>query len=150
MRCRLTIGIMSDMASTPKPSDEELRARLTPEQFAVVRGQATEVPFSGKYLNHNDAGMYTCVACGQELFSSETKYDSGSGWPAFWAAAGSDKVEFRPDTSHGMQRTEVVCSKCGAHLGHVFEGGPQPTGKNFCINSLALDFDPVDSTQQST
>jgi peptide-methionine (R)-S-oxide reductase len=126
-------------------TDDEWRAELTPEQFAVLRLKGTEPPFSGDYVFAKEDGVYRCAACGYPLFSSETKYDSGSGWPSFWDVLEEGAVELRPDTSHGMRRTEVVCSQCGGHLGHVFEDGPRDkTGLRYCINSLALDLQPED------
>lgn len=122
-------------------TDEEWRARLTPEQYAVTRRGATEPPFSGEYVYNKDDGTYCCVACDQPLFSSDTKFDSGTGWPSFWDVIDEANVELRPDYSHGMVRTEVVCSRCGSHLGHVFRDGPRDkTGLRYCINSLALNF----------
>ena len=126
----------------PKPSDEELRARLTPEQYHVTQQQGTERAFTGEHYRNERDGSYLCVVCGETLFSSAAKYDSGSGWPSFWQPASAGRVEERSDRAHGMIRTEVRCSNCGAHLGHVFEDGPQPTGQRFCINSAALDFRP--------
>jgi peptide-methionine (R)-S-oxide reductase len=123
-------------------TDEEWRRELTPEQYAVTRQKATERPFTGKLLHNKEKGTYECVACGQELFSSETKFDSGSGWPSFWDVIQTGKVELHRDSSLGMVRVEVVCSRCGAHLGHVFEDGPrEKTGLRYCINSAALKFD---------
>jgi peptide-methionine (R)-S-oxide reductase len=122
-------------------SDEEWRERLSPEQYAVLRKQGTEPAFSGKYALAKDQGVYRCAGCGVELFSSDTKFDSGTGWPSFWEPAVAEAVELRPDASHGMVRTEVVCRRCGGHLGHVFDDGPQPTGQRYCINSLSLDLD---------
>lgn len=122
-----------------RKSDDGLRDRLTPEEYAVTQEAATEAPFSGKYWNEHADGTYTCKVCGQVLFVSEHKFESGSGWPSFDRAV-PGSVEMREDTSHGMVRTEVVCSKCGAHLGHVFEDGPKDTtGQRFCINSASLD-----------
>lgn len=121
-------------------SDEELRSRLSDEQYRVTQHQGTERPFTGRYVDHKEDGTYRCICCGASLFSSEHKYDSGSGWPSFWLPLAGDTVETRRDTSHGMIREEVVCSRCGAHLGHVFEDGPQPTGLRYCINSASLDF----------
>ncbi len=121
-------------------TDTEWRETLTPEQYRVLREQGTERPFTGKYWNLKDDGTYTCTACGQELFRSETKFDSGCGWPSFYDALESGHVELREDTTHGMSRTEVVCSRCGGHLGHVFEDGPAPTGLRYCINSASLQF----------
>ena len=131
---------------TFEASQEELRARLTPEQFAVTQNAGTEPAFSGEYWNMKDDGTYHCIVCDAELFSSETKFDSGTGWPSFWQALADDRVETRSDTSHGMVRTEAVCANCGAHLGHVFPDGPQPTGQRYCMNSasLRLDRDPAD------
>ncbi|MEX2149912.1 MAG: peptide-methionine (R)-S-oxide reductase MsrB [Steroidobacteraceae bacterium] len=125
-----------------KPTDEELRARLTPEQYYVTQQQGTERAFSGELYRNEQDGTYLCVVCGEQLFSSGAKYDSGSGWPSFWKAVAAGRVEERSDRAHGMIRTEVRCANCGAHLGHVFEDGPQPTGQRFCINSAALDFKP--------
>jgi peptide-methionine (R)-S-oxide reductase len=128
-------------------SDEQWREQLTPEQYQVLRHQATERPFSGKYVENHDDGSYRCAGCGAVLFMSGTKFDSGSGWPSFTEPANNEAVELRPDHSHGMVRTEVVCRSCGGHLGHVFDDGPAPTHERFCINSLALDFEP--STAQA-
>jgi peptide-methionine (R)-S-oxide reductase len=123
-------------------TDEEWRRELTPEQYAVTRQKATERPFTGKLLHNKEKGTYECVACGQPLFSSQTKFDSGSGWPSFWDVIQTGKVELHRDSSLGMVRVEVVCSRCGAHLGHVFEDGPrETTGLRYCINSASLKFE---------
>ncbi|MFX0045533.1 MAG: peptide-methionine (R)-S-oxide reductase MsrB [Candidatus Hermodarchaeota archaeon] len=121
-------------------TEEQWKLTLTPEQFKILRQCGTEPPFSGKYVNHKGNGIYVCAGCGNELFSSETKFDSRSGWPSFWEKLSEDSVEMRPDNSHGMRRTEVLCRNCGGHLGHVFDDGPNPTGLRYCINSGALDF----------
>ena len=130
------------MANDSVPGDADLRERLTPEQFAVTRQGATERAFTGIYWDHHGDGMYKCVVCGEPLFDSQTKFESGSGWPSFFEPATAEGVEDRVDTSHGMTRTEVTCRRCGGHLGHVFPDGPAPTGMRYCINSCALDLEP--------
>lgn len=127
-----------------RPSDEELRARLTPLQYEVTQRAGTERPFSGEYWDAKDPGTYRCVVCDEPLFSSDTKFESGSGWPSFWEALDPAKVTLRQDHSHGMVRTEACCARCGAHLGHVFPDGPKPTGDRYCMNSASLRLDPAD------
>lgn len=122
--------------------DVDWRTKLDPERFAVLREGATEPPFSGEYVNEKTPGVYACAGCGSELFSSDHKYDSRSGWPSFYQALDPEKVVERPDTSHGMVRTEILCASCDGHLGHVFTDGPNPTGLRYCVNSLSLELHP--------
>ncbi|HEX2466792.1 MAG TPA: peptide-methionine (R)-S-oxide reductase MsrB [Solirubrobacterales bacterium] len=128
-----------------KKTEAEWREELSPEEYDVLRQQGTERAFTGTYWDEKSPGVYRCRGCGQELFHSDTKFDSGTGWPSFFDPMDSDAVETRPDNSHFMRRTEVVCTRCGGHLGHVFEDGPNPTGLRYCINSCSLQLDPDQS-----
>jgi peptide-methionine (R)-S-oxide reductase len=132
------------MARDMDKSDAEWKAELSPEQYRVLRQAGTEAAWSGKYVHNHDDGTYRCAGCGAVLFDSGTKFESGSGWPSFFEPAVAESVELIEDRSHGMVRTEVRCRRCGGHLGHVFDDGPQPTGQRYCMNSLALDFDPAE------
>ncbi len=130
------------MAEKLKKSDVEWRKILPPEVFAVTRLKGTERPFSGAYNDCKESGIYRCACCGEALFSSETKYTSGSGWPSFWQPLSAEAVATQRDSSHGMERVEVLCARCDAHLGHLFPDGPPPTGQRYCLNSLSLKFEP--------
>ena len=129
------------MSDKIKKTDEQWQEHLSSEQFLVTRKAGTERAFTGKYHDHHEKGMYKCVCCGLELFRFSEKFDSGTGWPSFWEPVSQENVTEKADHSHGMTRTEVLCSKCDAHLGHVFPDGPQPTGMRYCINSVSLDFE---------
>lgn len=126
-------------------TEEEWKQLLTPEQYVVLRGKGTERPFTGKFNLHKEKGMYLCAACGNELFPSDTKFDSGCGWPSFFASLDSTRIRYETDNSHGMVRTEIMCAQCGGHLGHVFDDGPQPTGLRYCVNSVSLNFKKLEA-----
>ena len=138
------------MSPQIEKTDQEWRQELTPEQYEVLRRQGTEPPFTGRYAHAKEDGIYRCAGCGAELFSSDAKFDSGTGWPSFDQPALREAVELREDNSHFMRRTEVVCRRCGGHLGHVFEDGPRDTtGQRYCINSCAIELEPTDPAQRS-
>ena len=139
---RTRAATLNAMAQKVTKSEQEWREELSPEQYAVLRQAATEPPFTGRYVDEKADGTYRCAACGNELFSSDTKFESGTGWPSFYEPANRENVELETDTSHGMTRTEVRCAGCGSHLGHVFDDGPQPTGLRYCINSASIKLDP--------
>jgi peptide-methionine (R)-S-oxide reductase len=137
------------MNKDSKRSDAEWKKILSPEQYEVLRRKGTERAFTGKYYNSKETGVYRCAGCGNPLFDSETKFDSGTGWPSYYQAVSEDAVDTVEDQSYGMTRTEVLCARCGGHLGHVFPDGPEPTGRRYCINSISLDFEPRVKLEES-
>jgi len=136
------------MAEKVQRTDEEWRKRLSPERYQVLRMRGTDRAFTGDLLYNKDNGVYVCAGCGAELFRSDDKYDSGSGWPSFFAPIDEERIEERRDLSHLMMRTEIVCARCGGHLGHVFEDGPEPTGRRYCVNSSSLGFERREGSQR--
>jgi peptide-methionine (R)-S-oxide reductase len=137
------------MNEDSKRNDAEWEKILSPEQYEVLRRKGTERAFTGKYYNSKETGVYRCAGCGNPLFDSETKFDSGSGWPSYYQPVSEDAVDTAEDQSYGMTRTEVLCARCGGHLGHVFPDGPEPTGRRYCINSVSLDFEPRVKLEES-
>ncbi len=133
----------SGQSAIPR-TEAEWREKLTPEQYRVCREQGTEAPYSGEYLNNKDVGVYGCTGCGEPLFLSDAKFDSGCGWPSYWAPISKEAVQYREDNTLGMQRTEIICAHCECHLGHVFPDGPPPTGLRYCVNSVSVDFQLAD------